>query len=66
MSPEDERGVVGKRPAGAAETVPEDAVPPDPPVGPGVPTRGDTDVPGAERARREGPDDRLDEAPSPG
>jgi hypothetical protein len=64
MSPEDERGVVGKRPAGAAETVPGDAVPPDPPVGPGVPTRGDSDVPDEERPRREGPDDRLDEAPS--
>jgi hypothetical protein len=65
MSPEDERGVVGRRPAGAGETVPDEAVPPDPPVGPGVPTRGDSDVPREERPTLPGPADPLDEPPAP-
>jgi hypothetical protein len=61
MTTDDERGAVGGSPSGA---VPDDAVPPDPPVGPGVPTRGDTDVPDEERATPLGPPDPLD-GPTP-
>ncbi len=39
---------------------PAEAVPPDPPVGPGVPTRQDTDVPAQETPTRGAPDDPHD------
>jgi hypothetical protein len=42
-------------------TTPAEAVPPDPPVGRGVPTRGDTDVPEEETPRSEGPVDPYDD-----
>ncbi|MGK5172356.1 hypothetical protein [Geodermatophilus sp. CPCC 205761] len=42
-------------------TTPAEAVPPDPPVGRGVPTRVDTDVPEEETPRSGGPVDTYDD-----
>jgi hypothetical protein len=44
---------------------PAEAVPPDPPVERGVPTRGDTDVPPEERPRDDAPADLHQGPPGP-
>jgi hypothetical protein len=43
---------------------PEEAVTREPPVEPGVPTRGDTDVPAAEQTPNDPPPDPYDEPPT--
>ncbi|NEK56270.1 hypothetical protein GCU56_00075 [Geodermatophilus sabuli] len=50
----------GRARSGAEPGTAGEAVPPDPPVGPGVPTRQDTDVPDPETPTAGTPDDPHD------
>jgi hypothetical protein len=63
---DDEYAAAG-RPADGPRTptTPAEAVPPDPPVEQGVPTRGDTDVPAEERPRDDAPADPYEAPPGP-
>jgi hypothetical protein len=63
MSERDDEYPAGGQPADGPRrpTTPAEAVPPDPPVERGVPTRGDTDAPPEETPRPEGPVDPYDD-----
>ncbi|MGY1632489.1 hypothetical protein ACI784_12365 [Geodermatophilus sp. SYSU D01186] len=65
MADRDDEYAAAGRPADGPRTpaTPAEAVPPDPPVERGVPTRGDTDVPVEEAPREQAPADPY-EAPS--
>ena len=63
MTSRDDEVPAAGRPADGPRhpTTPAEAVPPDPPVSRGVPTRGDTDVPEVETEGPEGPPDPYDD-----
>ncbi|MGY1823140.1 hypothetical protein [Geodermatophilus sp. SYSU D00079] len=65
MTDRDDEYAAAGRPADGPRTptTPAEAVPPDPPVARGVPTRGDTDVPAEETPRSEAPADPYEAPP---